>query len=226
MLVTQVEVTENNPIVRIRPYQPTMQIEWMISKRCNFACSYCPPIWHDKTSPQLTLDQLKAAWEKIIKITAHKTDQKIHLTIIGGEPTLNKDLLPFLKWVNENYSNRIGEIGIVTNGSANSNLYIELVKYCNWITFSTHSEYMNEKKFFRNVVRAHKHSKHKKCMVMVNLMLESWYNNRINVYQEFLNKFGIANYKHQIHYGEGFNEFDGKRTEVRFHKNFKKDNRV
>ncbi len=214
-LVSSATVTKHNPIVKVRPYVPCLQIEWMISKRCNFDCSYCPPIWHDKTSKDLTLDELKNAWLKIIKVSEHKTEQKIHLTILGGEPSLNKNLLPFLQWARNNFSDRIGQIGTITNGSANSNFYTELVSYCDWVTFSTHSEFMNERKFFRNVIKAHRASKKKNAMVMVNLMQESWFNERIHLYQKFLNKFNIANYMHQIEYNEGFNEFNGKRADVK-----------
>lgn len=212
--VSSVTVTTGNPIVKVEPFTPCIQIEWMISKRCNFDCSYCPPRWHDKTSKDLTLEELKTAWIKIIKVTEHKP-QLINLSILGGEPSLNKNLLPFLKWVRENYSNNIGAIGTVTNGSAQSSFYTELVSYCNWVTFSTHSEFMNERKFFRNVIKAYKASKKTGSMIMVNLMQESWYNERIELYQKFLNKYNIANYMHQIEYSEGFNQFDGKRAEVR-----------
>lgn len=220
--VETVTVTADNPIVRVRPFVPCIQIEWMISKRCNFDCSYCPPIWHDKTSKDLSLEELKNAWLKIIHITQHKQDQKIHLSILGGEPTLNKNLLTFLKWIKENYNHRVDSIGLITNGSASNALYIELVKYCNWITFSTHSEFMNERKFFLNVLKAYKHSKKTNCMIMVNLMQESWYNTRIKKYQDFLNRLDIKNYEHKIRYSEGFNEFNGKRISIKPVKNSNK----
>lgn len=213
--VNEVEVTDLNPIVEVGPVEPHFQIEWTIGKRCNYDCSYCPPIWHDKTSKDLTFDELKSAWLKIIDVTAHKPEQKIYLSILGGEPSLNKNLLPFLKWVRENYSSKVGEIGTVSNGSASSKFYIELTKYCNWVTFSTHSEFINEKKFFRNVLRAAKHSKITNCMIMVNLMQEHWNVDRVNQYKEFLNKFQIKNYAHPVYYGEGFNEFGGKRIDIK-----------
>jgi organic radical activating enzyme len=189
-------VSQSNPIINIKKSSNNFTVHWAIGKRCNFKCSYCPDNWHDDSSPHLTLKQLIQAWEKIVQL--NPTDTKYDLSFLGGEPTLNKDFLPFLKWLHTNFKDNLINVGLITNGTASSSYYQKIVMYCNWITFSTHSEFMNEQKFFKNVLDANISSKKYKCMVNVNIMNESWHQHRNAQYKDFLDQNGISNYIHPI----------------------------
>ena len=39
--------------------QDQVRIEWNLSKRCNYDCSYCPPEIHDHSSPHTDIEILK-----------------------------------------------------------------------------------------------------------------------------------------------------------------------
>lgn len=197
ILTNEVVVTDTNPIIRIHEYDPGITVHWFIGARCNFDCSYCPDTWHDKTSSDWSLDKLQAAWKKILASNPNK-DAKYHLCILGGEPTLNKDFLPFLKWLTLNFQPMLSNVGVITNGTASLKYYEEMVNYCTWITFSTHSEFMNEKKFFNTVININQLAKSKNCLINVNIMDEPWHRDRNKEYQKFLNHHGVTNYVHSI----------------------------
>lgn len=194
----QLTVTPTNKIISIRPFKENFQIHWLIGTRCNYSCSYCPPEWNSKTDKHLTYEQLTAAWEKIVKSTEHIKLVTYDLCIMGGEPTLNKNLLPFLKWLKESFNDKLDNVGIITNGTATKQYYKELLQYCKWITFSTHSEFMNEKKFFDMLIYIHNESKQTDCRIHVNLMEEEWHLDRNLEYENLLQHYNISYQKHKI----------------------------
>ena len=190
--VSQVYVTDDNPIVEIRQKHSMTYIIWVIGIRCNFACTYCPDVWHDKHSPHKTLEELKTAWRKIVKITEHSKKQ-LSIGILGGEPTMNPDLLPFLQWVKVYYKKLNIPICVYSNGTAPLEYYQKLSKYCDF-NFSTHSEFMNESKFFSVVsgVNQYKIEKNINCIINVLIMDEEWNKDRIPEYIKYLDEHNIS----------------------------------
>lgn len=208
-MTKEILVNDSNPIVKLKAFTDAFVVHWFIGKRCNFDCSYCPSMWHDKTSKDLSYDTLVEAWERIVRSTQHKKDVKYNLSILGGEPTLNKDFLPFMRWLHSEYKDKIVELGVITNGTAKSEYYKELVKYCTWITFTIHSEFTNERKFFNTVCETKQHAS--KCMIHVNIMKEHRNSDRNEKIKEFLNAKNISNYLHPIHdFGEGKQQYPVK----------------
>jgi MoaA/NifB/PqqE/SkfB family radical SAM enzyme len=192
-------VTNSNPIVKLKTFTDAFVVHWFIGKRCNFDCSYCPSMWHDKTSKDLSYDMLIRAWNRIVASTQHKKDIKYNLTILGGEPTLNKDFLPFIRWLHTEYKDKIVELGVISNGTAKAEYYKELAEYCTWITFTIHSEFTNEKKFFDTVLETKQHADQIGCMVHVNIMDEHRNLLKNKKLKEFLTTKNISNYLHPIH---------------------------
>jgi len=196
-------VSDSNPIVKLKSFVDAFVIHWFIGKRCNFDCSYCPSMWHDKTSKDLSYDTLIKAWERIVIATQHKKDIKYNLSILGGEPTLNKDFLPFMRRLHTEYKDKIIELGVITNGTAKIEYYKELAKYCTWITFTIHSEFTNEKKFVNTLLEIKKYADQIGCMIHVNLMNEQQNLPKNKKLIEFLNTKNISNYLHPIwNFGE------------------------
>lgn len=194
----QLNVTNTNKIISIRPFKENFQIHWLIGRRCNYSCSYCPPEWNSKTDKHLSYNQLTAAWHRIVKSTEHLKDVTYDLCIMGGEPTLNKNLLSFLKWLNGSFYNKLDNVGIITNGTASKQYYEELLQYCKWMTFSTHSEFMNEKKFFDTLIYTYNRSKLTNCHIHVNLMQEDWNLDRLTEYENLLKYHKISYQKQKI----------------------------
>lgn len=198
MTTNFVTVGNQNPIIRIEPYHKSFIVHWLLGNRCNYSCSYCPDIWHSYDSTDKSLKELQSSWLRILEVNYNKY-KKYEIAFLGGENTLNKDFLPFVQWLNHEYKDVITNIGFITNGTASVKYYSEILNYCSWITFSTHSEFMDEEKFFTKLLKVSELAKHAGCKIKVNIMNESWHRERIKDYKEFLDKVKIDNYIHPIH---------------------------
>ena len=136
-------------IIRVEQVPEYFAINWMLGARCNYDCMYCDKEWHDTTSKPHDLETMQQAWENIERQTKHlNVPYKISFT--GGEVTANKNFIPMIKWLRE----RLGDSAFIimsTNGSASLNYYAELTKVIDAISFSVHSEFIDEKEFFTKV---------------------------------------------------------------------------
>jgi molybdenum cofactor biosynthesis enzyme MoaA len=159
---------------------------------------YCSPRWHDNTSKHKSLDELKANWLSIYtQSQQHKLKYKISFT--GGEVTGNKHFYPFVKWLRENYGEHIQQILLTTNGSATYKYYSKLYEVVDNISFSVHSEHIDEKKFFDTVIKLHA-TIAKDKFIHVNIMNEFWNSERIPVYAELLKAHNISHNINEIDY--------------------------
>ena len=64
--------------------QDQIRIEWNLSKRCNYDCSYCPPEIHDHSSPHTDIDILKNAIDRLSRI-----NKPVRISFTGGEPCVH-----------------------------------------------------------------------------------------------------------------------------------------
>jgi organic radical activating enzyme len=180
-----------NKIIKIEPVPKYYSITWMLGAFCNYNCSYCPDELHDTTSRPHDLDTMKTAWKNIHTKTNHlKLKYKICFT--GGEVTANKNFLLLLDWMRNEYPD-IAMILLTTNGSASANYYIKLAQVVESISFSTHSEFMDEGEFLDKTVRIN------------SVMIRPHKSFHVNIMDEPWNKQGIARYKlfldeHKISY--------------------------
>ena len=122
------------------------QIYWEIGRRCNYDCSYCWPWIHNNTDPHKTLEQLMKATHLIEeRFTKGKS---VNFIISGGEPTVNKDFLDWLR-----YLNACGHhVSLHSNASRKPEYYREVIHYGD-LNLSVHFEFYNREKFVE-VVRA------------------------------------------------------------------------
>lgn len=117
-------------------------IMWAFGRKCNFDCSYCDDVSHSK------LDSDLVALEAIQKVKEYakkfRQGKPISWSITGGEPTINKFFLDFVKELSD-----LGDtITVATNGSASNEYYTELAKYAN-INISVHFEFLKAEKLKR-----------------------------------------------------------------------------
>jgi MoaA/NifB/PqqE/SkfB family radical SAM enzyme len=206
-------------IIRIEPTNPTFTVNWNIGLRCNFDCMYCPEMYHNITDKDLTLAEFQTHWQKIVEKTQH-TKLKYKLTFTGGEVTINKNFLPFLIWLDKNYKEQISECGFTTNGSASKRYYLDAINISiiSFISFSTHSEFFNEKKFFDTVVDVNEKSLSLKKSIHINIMDEFWNEGKSKIYSDFLTERKINNSINVIYYTHKI------RDTVRFNPNRKEFN--
>lgn len=185
-------------VIKLIPIEKTFSITWDITRRCNYDCMYCSPRWHNTTSKLKTLDEFKSDWLDIYKKTYYK-NLKYKISISGGEATINKDFMPFIEWIKEQYGDKINKILLTTNGSASLNYYKKLYTLIDNVSFSTHSEHIDEQKFFDTVINLKKELPEDK-FIHVNIMNEFWNQDRILLYQKILTEHNISHSVNEINY--------------------------
>lgn len=93
-----------------------LEIRWLPSNVCNFRCRYCFPGANEGThlNPK-NLDLICKNFDHLLKQYKEKLGKTdVHLQIIGGEPTLWKDLHKFVYRIKE--QNNV-YLSLITNGS-------------------------------------------------------------------------------------------------------------
>jgi hypothetical protein len=159
---------------------------------------YCSPEYHSETADTVALETLQKVWLKVFEKTSMK-NLKYKITITGGEPTANKNFLPFMTWLRQNYHQHLHQVLVTTNGSASLAYYSKLFGLVDNISFSLHSEHIDEKRFFDMVLNLRKKI-HPKKFIHVNIMNEFWNQNRIVKYKEILDSNSISNSINGINY--------------------------
>jgi MoaA/NifB/PqqE/SkfB family radical SAM enzyme len=177
-------------IVSVESLTDYFHITWTIQLRCNYDCMYCGPDRHNVNGEITSLDKLQAYWTQIYEKTKHR-NKKYNIQINGGEPTVNKNLIPFLQWLTTEYKEQIVYIGVSSNGSASKNYYLNLLKYVSGLVLSTHTEHMDETKFFDTAIACTKHAVYNKKLFEVNIMDEPWAGENIARFVDTCQKFKI-----------------------------------
>lgn len=170
----------------------------MLGSFCNYDCMYCPDYLHDKTSIPHTLATLQQTWISIWEKTKHH-NLNYKISFSGGEVTANKNFLSLLQWLRQNYD-CIEEITMTTNGSAGFNYYKKLSKLVTSISFSTHSEFIDEKKFFQKSLMINSLMIRPEKSFHVNIMDEFWNQDRIKLYADFCKEHAISFSINEIDY--------------------------
>lgn len=93
-----------------------LEIRWMPHNACNFRCKYCfPGSFEGTDKAPANLDLIVKNFDHLIdyyKVNANKT--KFHIKILGGEPTVWKDLEKFIQQMKNKHD---AYISIISNGS-------------------------------------------------------------------------------------------------------------
>lgn len=187
-------------IVRVEPTTPMISMTWMIGSRCNYACSYCPAELHDDYSPHPDLEKLKQAWDSFYLKTKHiGLPYKISFT--GGEVTANRSFLPLIEYLRSGNFN-IGQLIVTTNGSASQSYYLRLAKLVDAISFSTHTEFWNESKFFDTVIAVNRVMIRPQKSVHVNIMDEPEARHRFAKFETILAKHNVSHSINTIEYDQ------------------------
>ena len=187
-----------NKIIKIEPIPKYFSITWMLGSFCNYDCMYCPPELHDTTSRPHDLDTMKTVWQNIYQKTNNQ-NLPYKISFSGGEVTANKNFLPLIEWIRNNY-NDVTMIVITTNGSASTGYYLKLAEYVEAISFSTHSEFMDEDKFFITAKELNKVMVRPTKSFHVNIMDEFWNREGIERYKKILEENNISYSVNEVEY--------------------------
>lgn len=116
-------------------------ISWNLGNKCNYSCSYCPPLLHQgniKFPPLVTI--ISTLKEISKEVPSHK---KKYIEFTGGEVTLFPDFQKLVQSVKA-----LGfEVGIISNGSVSNRFWENVSDQIDHVCFSFHSEFANKKKF-------------------------------------------------------------------------------
>jgi organic radical activating enzyme len=125
------EIINNSPSNMLR-------IEYMLGNTCNYKCSYCFPGSNEGTYKWPNI-------ELVIKNLSHLLDHYkqngkdfFKFYLIGGEPTLWKDLPKLVTYLKKNYNSTIY---ISTNATPSVNWWKNNAKYYDNIEISVHHEF-------------------------------------------------------------------------------------
>jgi MoaA/NifB/PqqE/SkfB family radical SAM enzyme len=190
-------------IISVEPAVPMIALSWMIGARCNYECVYCPAELHDKTSKHPDIEQLKQVWNNFYNKTKH-LGLPYRVSFTGGEVTANKSFLPLIKYLRNNEFN-ISKIFVISNGSASLKYYQQLSNLVNGLSFSTHSEFFNEKEFFTKVKKINALMIRPEKSLHVNIMDEWWNQDRIELYKQWLTENNISHSVNLINFSNRHN---------------------
>jgi sulfatase maturation enzyme AslB (radical SAM superfamily) len=172
-------------IIKIVPTEDWFSISWIMHLKCNYDCMYCPTQRHQSANDMLSLDELQRRWITTYDKTKH-LNKLYKISFSGGEVTINKNFLPFLNWLTTHYGNKIAQMGVTTNGSASTSYYLNLFNHLNYISFSTHTEHINEKRFFDTAAACAEFARaHPNKSFMVNIMEEFWATDQVKKYTDY-----------------------------------------
>ena len=93
-------------------------VDIALGNTCNFKCSYCPDKLHNGSDPWLDIVALKKFSSKLIDFYSSVHDKNIFMfNLLGGEPTLYKDIVPFCQQLKElgEQKNCLIQIEFLTN---------------------------------------------------------------------------------------------------------------
>jgi MoaA/NifB/PqqE/SkfB family radical SAM enzyme len=188
----------HSKIVSVEPTENYFSLSWRVGIRCNYNCMYCSADWHNDTDGFHSLEELQQAWIELFEKTKFRNlPYKILFT--GGELTANKNFLPFVAWLKENYSQHLFKLIVTTNGSASLSYYEKMFQCVDNITFSVHSEHIEEQKFFDMITKLHQTLPSDKFL-HVAIMNEYWNQERIKLYTALLINQKISHSVNEIDY--------------------------
>jgi organic radical activating enzyme len=115
-----------------------LRIELFFSNLCNYKCWYCFPGCNEGTHKWPDLELVTKNLSTLLDYYKKNLDKKIFLLhIIGGEPTLWKDLGKFIKHFKEEYG---CIISTSSNGSRTLRWWHEFGQYFDHVILSAHHE--------------------------------------------------------------------------------------
>lgn len=162
------------------------QVTWDLGRRCNYDCSYCPTHRHDNFSPHASLEDLiknsDFVLEYINLYMTYRNYKRASISFTGGEPTVNPNFIPFIKYLKDTYNEKYKDkydctFALTSNGAMSEKMANQIMNNLNHITISYHAEaddYLKNQVKDRMVQFA-TFGPEKKCTLSINVMFHAGY---------------------------------------------------
>ena len=125
------------------------QINWILLWKCNFRCIYCDTYLNTNALEYQSFERIKSVFDKLVE-QLQKDNDRINLTITGGEPSIYPNFFDIVKYVAE----KIDSLTICTNLSFDVKKFYDLCKdYQEKINIhpTFHPSCMEIEKFMTNI---------------------------------------------------------------------------
>lgn len=114
-----------------------LRIEYMLGNVCNYKCNYCFPGSNEGDKPWPDLEITKTNFSHLLDHYITQGKNIFELFLVGGEPTIWKDLPAFTNFLKSKYNI---SIHISTNGSCSANWWIKNARFYDSVDISVHHE--------------------------------------------------------------------------------------
>lgn len=134
-------------------YRDLFTVSWILSRFCNFACSYCWPHGRSSTKDFRDLNVYLGTIDEIKRQARENGFNSFHFSLSGGEPTVNPYYLEILKHLGKDVDNtNYTSIHMTTNMSRNMKWFKEYANLAQMfhrasITASFHKEFAVKEPF-------------------------------------------------------------------------------
>jgi len=130
----KIEPYKQGQKIRAIDNENKVNVNFYTEKKCNFECSYCEPENHSSTE-SIDIEKYKQAWRTVNPRNVRT------INISGGEPTLNKNYIDFVKWLKGN--NPYSQISTSTNGTKSAE-YLNHLNVYSHLAISIHFEFVRD----------------------------------------------------------------------------------
>lgn len=129
-----------------------MEVHSTITTRCTLRCKHCNmfmPYYKEQ------IDYVAEDILHDLELLFRHVDYVVSYKLLGGEPLINNELANMIMQISEKYGDKIGNIGIITNGTIlpNEELINISKKYDAKFDFSDYTDAVDYKKKFDEVVK-------------------------------------------------------------------------
>ncbi len=97
------------------------EVHWLLTRRCSYSCSYCPPHRHNNRAPQVNELTIIRGLSRLVQLLKGRS---IRINLTGGEPTIHPDFLGFIRQTT--FPSSIKAVRVVTNLSSSERLFTGL----------------------------------------------------------------------------------------------------
>ena len=128
----------------------SVQMDWMVTLKCNYDCAYCGPSGHDNTQPHPPIDRCLKSLTLLYKYSdmVNSFKKKIYrdsiLNITGGEAINHPDIIEIMQKSTDLYAPYQDRWKLTkrltTNATIQPNKWVEICKHLQGATISYHSQ--------------------------------------------------------------------------------------